>query len=92
MISATQNADLLKIVFKNNSFFLSQDSFKTIEAGTVTQDWLPPQSGNSTGMGFLEKYRDEISWSITGLWVLSFLINLALSTSLNLLWSLVNAL
>lgn len=104
-ISSQQEADYLRLEFLQTFLFLSQESLLNIEKGTVLLIEIPPQIPQDQGK-YLFPFNFNIvsavetlskvskSTDISGrTFVMSnFLLNLAFSSSLNMLWTLVNAL
>ena len=84
--------DKLRITIKQNFLFIAQESLQILQENSQTVVELPPQTLNYEVLDQVKEMTEganEVSaWAIFS----NFLVNFSLSTSLAMIWSLMNAL
>lgn len=82
--------DKLEVKYLVPFYFFSTESQKTLEEGTRLKNEIPPQAASSSIFEGMAAASSTASSTSKALLAVHFSVNLVLSTSLNMIWSLMN--
>jgi len=94
LVSSTSDSDQIELVFLESGYFISAESFKPIESGTsqMLLEEMPMQLADSSAMDSLGALAGSVEKGSSGFALVTFLVQLLLAGSLQLLWGMVNTL